>query len=58
VDSILTKSRGWVIAGGIMLAVCILELWPEAKKCNRDLRAYQGIAIGSVMMGFTLAADA
>lgn len=40
-----------------MLAVCVLELWPEAKKCKRDVRAYQGIALGAVLMGLTLAAD-
>jgi hypothetical protein len=27
-------------AGGIMMAVCLLELWPEAKKCKSDWRAW------------------
>lgn len=40
-----------------MLAVCVLELWPEAKKCKRDVRAYQGIVLGAILMGVTLAAD-
>jgi hypothetical protein len=40
-----------------MLAVCILELWPEAKKCKRDIWAYQGIALGTIVMGLTLMAD-
>ena len=40
-----------------MLAVCVLELWPEARKCKRDVRAYQGIAVGSILMGLTLAVD-
>ena len=44
-------------AGGIMLAVCVLELWPEAKKCRRDVWAYQGTALGCIVMGLTLAAD-
>jgi len=40
-----------------MLAVCVVELWPEAKKCKHDLRAWQGVALGTVLMGLTLAAD-
>jgi hypothetical protein len=40
-----------------MLAVCLLELWPEAKKCRRDVCAYRGVLLGSVVMGLTLAAD-
>lgn len=47
----------WLFAGGIMLAVCVLELWPEAKKCKFDMRAWQGIAIGAVLMGVTLCAE-
>lgn len=43
--------------GGIMLAVCVIELWPEARKCRRDVRAWQGIALGSLLMGVTLLAD-
>lgn len=40
-----------------MLAVCVLELWPEARKCKRDIWAWQGIAVGAVLMVLTLAAD-
>lgn len=40
-----------------MLAVCLLELWPEARKCKNDFRAWQGIALGSVLMLLTLAAE-
>lgn len=40
-----------------MLAVCIVELYPEAKKCKCDKRAWQGIVVGAVVMGLTLAAD-
>ena len=47
----------WLFAGGIMLAVCVVELWPEAKKCKNDVRAWQGILLGAVLMGLTLAAD-
>lgn len=34
--------------------VCYLELWPEAKKCHEDRRLWQGIALGSIVMGSTL----
>ncbi|KAK9826570.1 hypothetical protein WJX74_003411 [Apatococcus lobatus] len=40
--------------GGIMTGVCYLELWPEAKKCHEDRRLWQGIALGSIVMGSTL----
>ena len=41
--------------GGIMLAVCYLELWPEARKCKEDRRLFQGCAAGSIIMLATLA---
>lgn len=41
--------------GGIMLAVCGVELWPEAKKCKEDVRLAQGIFIGVIVMAITLA---
>lgn len=40
--------------GGIMTAVCALELWPEGRKCKSDRRLAQGIMIGTVVMGWTL----
>jgi ZIP family zinc transporter len=40
--------------GGVMTAVCGVELWPEARKCRHDRRLAQGIALGSVLMGWTL----
>lgn len=40
--------------GGIMLAVCVLELWPEGRKCRQDVRLFQGIVLGSIAMGWTL----
>lgn len=40
--------------GGIMLAVCVVELWPEARRCNHDVRLLQGIALGVVVMAWTL----
>lgn len=40
--------------GGIMAAVCLLELWPEGKKCRADDRLAAGIALGGVLMGWTL----
>lgn len=36
--------------GGIMVAVCVLELWPEATKCGHNASMYRGIFIGSALM--------
>lgn len=41
--------------GGIMSSVCLLELWPEGRKCKSDGRLFLGIAFGAVIMGWTLA---
>ena len=40
--------------GGVMLAVCGLELWPEGRRCRRDARLAQGIALGAAAMLWTL----
>lgn len=40
--------------GGLMAAVSVLELWPEARKCRHDQRMYLGIALGMALMGATL----
>lgn len=40
--------------GGIMAAVCLLELWPEGKKCKSDKEMWGGIALGGILMGWTL----
>eukprot|EP00882_Tetradesmus_deserticola_P017363 GHRQ01018598.1.p1 GENE.GHRQ01018598.1~~GHRQ01018598.1.p1 ORF type:complete len:316 (+),score=141.17 GHRQ01018598.1:1037-1984(+) len=40
--------------GGVMLAVCGLELWPEARKCKHDVRMVQGILVGTLAMAWTL----
>ncbi|KAI9021087.1 zinc permease family [Hyaloraphidium curvatum] len=40
--------------GGVMLAVCVLELWPEAKRCRRPTETFYGIAAGALVMGVTL----
>jgi zinc transporter, ZIP family len=40
--------------GGIMVAVCALELWPEAKKCGHNDSMYRGIVVGSALMLLTL----
>ena len=42
------------IVGGIMGAVCVLELWPEGKKCRSDKNLVLGILCGTVIMGSTL----
>jgi len=40
--------------GGVMLAVCVKELWPEGRKCGHDAALVQGVAAGSVAMLWTL----
>lgn len=53
----LTEARlQYILAfvGGIMAAVCVLELWPEAKKCRADGRLVAGVALGAAAMGWTL----
>jgi len=40
--------------GGLMLAVCIIELWPEARSCKNDKGLLWGIVLGALVMGWTL----
>lgn len=40
--------------GGIMVAVCLLELWPEAKKCGHNDSMYRGTLLGGGLMLVTL----
>ncbi|GAX81348.1 hypothetical protein CEUSTIGMA_g8779.t1 [Chlamydomonas eustigma] len=40
--------------GGLMLAVCYIELWPEARACRNDKGLIIGILVGAVVMGWTL----
>jgi zinc transporter, ZIP family len=40
--------------GGIMGAVCVLELWPEGRKCKADGRLLAGVVVGAVVMASTL----
>lgn len=54
VNSIERLDYVLAFVGGIMLAVCVLELWPEGKKCRQDVRLMQGMVLGSVLMGWTL----
>lgn len=42
------------VVGGIMGAVCALELWPEGKKCRSDKNLVFGILCGTLIMGSTL----
>jgi ZIP family zinc transporter len=42
------------MSAGAQMAVCVLELWPEARKCGEDTRLWQGIILGSVVMAWTL----
>lgn len=54
VDSVERLDFVLAFVGGIMLAVCVLELWPEGRKCRQDARLVQGLVMGSVVMGWTL----
>ncbi|EFN55734.1 hypothetical protein CHLNCDRAFT_23061, partial [Chlorella variabilis] len=57
VKPFLTEARLHYIlgfVGGLMAAVSLLELWPEAKRCHHDRRMAWGIAVGVVLMGGTL----
>ena len=46
-----TKGIQWLV----QTAVCVVELWPEARKCREDARLFQGIALGAFVMAGTLA---
>ena len=45
------------VVGGIMLAVCVMELMPEARRCGHDARLAAGVAVGGAVMAATLALD-
>ena len=54
---LLTQDRiHYVLAfvGGIMAAVCVLELWPEGRKCRADEKLNWGIFVGGAVMAWTL----
>ena len=40
--------------GGMMLAVCVVELFPEGRKCRHDAQLGRGIAAGAIVMLGTL----
>ena len=40
--------------GGVMSAVCVIELLPEGRKCRHDWQLLKGILVGSVVMAGTL----
>ena len=40
--------------GGMMTAVCFVELLPEGRKCRRDRQLAQGTLLGSLLMAGTL----
>lgn len=42
------------VTGGVMLAVCVLELWPEGRRCGQDAKLLQGTLLGTIIMGWTL----
>ncbi|XRB05933.1 zinc transporter ZupT [Pycnococcus provasolii] len=44
--------------GGVMGAVCVLELWPEGKRCRNDRKLFEGSAVGVLLMLGTLYAGA
>lgn len=41
----------------LQLAVCAIELWPEARSCKNDRGLVLGIVFGSIAMLFTLVAE-
>lgn len=49
---VLQHMMGFV--GGVMLAVCGAELWPEGKRCHQDGYLFFGIFVGAVLMLTTL----
>lgn len=40
--------------GGVMMAVCVIELFPEGRKCRHDGQLLKGMLIGSAVMLGTL----
>lgn len=38
----------------VQLAVCVIELWPEARACKNDRGLAIGMFLGSAVMGWTL----
>ena len=43
--------------GGLMLAVSVIELVPEARRCKNDQGMIAGIVTGALVMGMTLVAE-
>lgn len=43
--------------GGLMLAVSVIELLPEARRCKNDWGMIAGIITGVMVMGVTLMAE-
>jgi zinc transporter, ZIP family len=43
-------------AGGVMAAVCVLDLLPEARRCGAPGRLVAGVVVGAGVMAATLAA--
>lgn len=41
----------------LKLAVCAIELWPEARSCKNDKGLALGIILGLIAMLFTLVAE-
>jgi hypothetical protein len=39
-----------------MLPVCVLELWPEGRRCAQDAQLAAGTALGAAVMAWPLAA--
>lgn len=43
--------------GGVMLAVCAIELWPEGRNCRHDRAFAGGVVLGAAVMGWTLCVE-
>ena len=40
--------------GGIMLGICVFELWPSARRCKQDRSLFGGLFLGATMMMLTI----
>lgn len=40
--------------GGIMIAICLLEIWPAARCCKEDKHLFFGLLVGCCLMIATI----
>ena len=46
------------VVGGVMLAVCFSELYPEGRKCGQATSLHAGVIVGALVMLITLQYEA